>query len=275
MTVKTITSPDASVATAVRRQVATLPHSYRWTDDPGAHILVIDGAAPTWVQQAKLAVSRQPQALMVHEPTMTGLDALKELAAVASDARVHVALLEGYPDNPALGDETLLQILPSGATGLGLATSTDSTGRRALLTLIRMLQSLGVADLSAVSSTGSERAIAATVQGQLRDSTTIVDLAAGYSPWQGAGCTLQFHSWNRSLEIDVAPPTTARPAIVRSTDSTGTLQLPQIFESGYRRKWRLVRADLDEESLRDDLASFHTACSIVQRLTNVHTGELA
>ncbi|MBP2456874.1 hypothetical protein [Clavibacter michiganensis] len=238
------THAHAAVAT-----LASLPESFRRTDDAGDVVVVAGGDG--WAGRATEAARAGARALLVLDP---GPAADADLAALA-DAGTPVVL-----DVPWRHDEAVRRVAPRihrlaapGALFEARATvaSTDDLdgAARALALTTQALVGSPLTELAPLARTPDHLMLTGRTA-----SGVIVVVSAVVTAHAHACATFRLVVGDRAAHVTLPAPGTAAPGRASVTDAAGREDLPVVFESGHRTAMRLARDAAHGRCVPDDVA---------------------
>ena len=252
MSALTLRIDPAASATHARAAVATLaslPESFRRTDDAGDVVVVAGGEG--WAGRATDAARAGARALLVLDP---GPAAYADLAALA-DAGTPVVL-----DVPWRHDEAVRRVAPRihrlaapGALFEARATvaSTDDLdgAARALALTAQALLGSPLTELAPLARTPDHLMLTG------RTASGVIALVSAVVTAHAHACaTFRLVVGDRAAHVTLPAPGTAAPGRASVTDAAGREDLPVVFESGHRTAMRLARDAAHGRCVPDDVA---------------------
>ncbi|OUE24156.1 hypothetical protein [Clavibacter michiganensis] len=246
------------VATATRQAaavaaLASLPESFRRTDDAG-EVVVVDGG-DGWVGRATAAARSGARALLVLDPGPAVDADLAELAAAGAPVVLDV---------PWRHDEAVRRVAPRihrlaapGALFEARATVADTAdladATRALALTTQALVGSPLTELAPLAGTPDHLMLTGSTASGVHVVVSAVVTA------QGHGCaTFRLVVGDRAAHVTLPAPGTAAPGRASVTDAAGREDLPVVFESGHRTAMRLARDAAHGRCVPDDVADLRS-----------------
>ncbi|MFT2691510.1 hypothetical protein [Clavibacter zhangzhiyongii] len=238
----------AAVAT-----LASLPESFRRTDDAGDVVVIAGGSG--WAGRATDAARAGARALLVLDP------------GPADDAELAALQETGAPvvlDVPWRHDEAVRRVAPRihrlvapGALLEARATvagADDLAGAaRALALTAQALAGSPIAELTTLARTPDHLMLTGPTASGVHVILSAVVAAHGH------GCaTFRLVVGDRAAHVALPAPDTAAPGRASVTDAAGREDLPVVFESGHRTAMRLARDAAHGRCAPDDVADLRS-----------------
>jgi len=253
LTLRIDPAASATHAHAAAATLASLPESFRRTDDAGDVVVVAGGDG--WAARATSAARAGARALLVLDPVPAADSELAELAA----AGVPVVL-----DVPWRHDEAVRRVAPRihrlaapGALLEARATVADPGdlpgAARALALTAQTLVGSPLAELAPLAETPDHLMLTGTTETGVH-----VIVSALVTAHAHACATFRLIVGDRAAHVALPAPGTAAPGRSSVTDAAGREDLPVVFESGHRTAMRLARDAAHGRCVPDDVADLRS-----------------
>lgn len=244
--------PSRSVSAAV----ASLPRSLSLVDGVG-DLAVIDGSAG-WPDRLAAAVDRGARGAMIVNPLLSAC------SVVPVDPGIPVVVDTAWAWNPAVreGASELGRLDGASSIDANVVTDPATDLRDVLLHQTVLLRSAGLdlEELSLIrrSDNGYDATGRRSNRGRISVTATLTN-ALPASAWVRA------ISEACSVELSIPDPSTAQPATLRVTDSSGDVLRPTHYESAHRVAWRTLHDLVVSGGASDSLANLAKDAAIVVR----------
>jgi hypothetical protein len=240
-------------AAAAVAALASLPESFRRTDDAG-DVVVIAGD-PGWAGRATAAAHAGARTLLVLDPGPATDDDLAALAATGTPVVLDV---------PWRHDEAVRRVSPRihrlAAPGAllearaTLAEDGDLPGAaRALALTAQALLGSPLTELSTLARTPNHLMLTGSTATGVHVIVSALVAAHGH-----ACATFRLVVGDRAAHVDLPAPGSAAPGRASVTDAAGREDLPVVFESGHRTAMRLARDAAHGRCAPDDVADLRS-----------------
>jgi hypothetical protein len=241
MTMWTVSIDEPTITRSVRAILGSLLDDYSWTPARRADVIAVDGSRDDWPARAHRALGRASRGVVVVEPTVCALEPFDELVDSTRQAGRTVLLAEGIAGHAALEHATLPQLHGTSfveLVGTGFAIAAEGRAHDLAFCQVRLLQELGLREVTVSSLTDVGPAVAATVRGTISSSPAVIDLLATIASGAPGRYELHLTGGAEALHVRLPAPDTASPALVQYTDSSGSHQAPALYETGHRTAWK-------------------------------------